>query len=196
MQNIKKLITNYKKTFIFLTITLIFLISVSIYYLIREKEKISNQVVENKQITWNQNPKTEEEYNIALEQWKNQCCFQSGSTYVASTIVSKLGSPSKTGKLTRELYCLDSGNIWVPSLTVAYVNDIPEEQFKLDYCYFKNWTLDVINFTRKGTPYDNSFCGFGGNSPACRLVFDSGWSIKFDTYCDTTPPPTKPSHMR
>ncbi|AYJ01248.1 hypothetical protein CWO85_01755 [Candidatus Phytoplasma ziziphi] len=191
MKNIKKKITNYKKTFIFLTIILFCLISLSIYCLTNKKEI---KIIENKHITWNQTPSNEEEYNESLQRWKNQCIFKQGNEYTGDEVRNKLGKSWKT------LYCLDGGNIIKGNLKEGHlkveykVSSLKENNYNLDYCYFYNLYNDVMNFKRPMVSSDNSIF-FKDPSPI-RLIFTYGSLIKFDTYCDTTPPPTKPSHMR
>ncbi|AYJ01309.1 hypothetical protein CWO85_02135 [Candidatus Phytoplasma ziziphi] len=163
MQNIKKN-TNYKKN---IYITLMILISILIYCLINKNKKIN---IVNKQITWNLNPSTEKEYNIALKQWENQCYFKKGNEYIGSEIKNKIGNNNKT------LHCL-RGNITRGSDGING-EQTREVNSELKYEYIKHYfSSDIMRFT---------------NTIEFPIYFDDKWLIKFDTYCDTTPPPVKP----
>lgn len=133
------------------------------------------------------------QYYAELQAWKNQCYFQAGKTYTGYKIREKLG------RSDRKLYCLNDNDIINNNSYIqnSKINACQESinQYTLFYKYITGYIEDAWYFTKYQNENIKYFREFNlSNKNLLSLGVSIDYSnIKFNTYCDTTPPPMKPS---
>ncbi|MDV3166531.1 MAG: hypothetical protein Q8807_02510 ['Waltheria sp.' little leaf phytoplasma] len=167
-----------KKIFVLTTSFIISLMMIVIYYLAQRSNSPSLSSI-TKVITWNQTPKTQTDYDTALQQWRNQCLFKPGK-YTGYEIRNKLG------RTNCKLYS-DSNN----TVTGIYYGKLCDNV--LYYKYYEGWLFDVWVLDRFTFLKYNFFDLISRKDEMTVGSSDDGWIRNdFSGYWDTTPPPIKP----
>ncbi|MGA0447963.1 MAG: hypothetical protein ACLTFB_01150 [Candidatus Phytoplasma pyri] len=173
----KKTFSNKKIIIIIVTILLFIILAIICFLkLIPKKQN------ENENLLFTSNFQNKNEYQMALQNWKNNCLFRPDKNYTGWEIREKLGRKNKT------LYSdtLDSIiGIYYGKILPDFDDDYCNRFYKLDYKYRDgNWKTLFIDEWKLCNKNNNYI--FVGTS-------DDGFiNVKFNGYFDTSPPPTKP----
>ncbi|MFP7699452.1 hypothetical protein, partial [Candidatus Phytoplasma pyri] len=145
-----------------------------------------------KQNEYNQKMK---QYEIDLQNWKDNCLFKP-NIYKGVEIKEKLG------KNNQELYCLDNGfitNCEIDSNLCNFTTKIQPYNFNnkylLYYKYVYHYKYESCYFSKYNFENPSYYVNLNENNPNLLFLFGAvnNGDIKFETYVDTTPPPTKPT---
>ncbi|WP_334347511.1 hypothetical protein [Candidatus Phytoplasma prunorum] len=133
-------------------------------------------------------------YYAELQKWQNQCYFKAGETYTGKQIREILGRTDK------KLYCQNDGDIYIylfllnNKLTKVINATNSNHQHLLFYKYIPGYFIDSWYFSKYQNEYISYYTvnNLNNNNLLYLGSTDKNEDIKFETYCDTTPPPMKP----